>query len=307
MTTENTAPAASSGPDLEALVASGAIPSVEHGQQMLAAQPKDPVLATNADIADQGRPAHVPEKFWDPVNKRVRVDELVKSYSELEKMRGKPAEAAQEAPAEASQETPPEAKPGKIERKEDKPAEGEASPLVTAIESLKNHYAETGGNPTEEAIQAAVDAGLPREVIETHLAAVKALEAAQLLKVHEAAGGQEAFDSAMAWATKSMSDEDLAVYNAMVDNPATEMEGVRFLVSKFRAAVPSEGSFVDAEPSSSAAGDVFASSQEMTAAMRDPRYGRDPAYRAQVAEKIARSKKAGSLQTHTQHFSKGRR
>jgi len=30
------------------------------------------------------RPAHVPEKFWDAETGQVRVDELVKSYTELE-------------------------------------------------------------------------------------------------------------------------------------------------------------------------------------------------------------------------------
>jgi hypothetical protein len=43
-----------------------------------------------------GRPAHVPEKFWDPEAKTVRTDAVLKSYTELEKMRAKFGEQARE-------------------------------------------------------------------------------------------------------------------------------------------------------------------------------------------------------------------
>lgn len=38
--------------------------------------------------ADGGRPAHVPEKFWDPASGRIRADMLLRAYLDLEKRAG---------------------------------------------------------------------------------------------------------------------------------------------------------------------------------------------------------------------------
>lgn len=44
--------------------------------------------ATDAANADSGRPAELPEKFWDPETESVRADALAKSYVELERKLG---------------------------------------------------------------------------------------------------------------------------------------------------------------------------------------------------------------------------
>ena len=46
--------------------------------------PSEPLAATPA-AQNNARPNHVPEKFWDPEAKQVRIDALTKSYSELER------------------------------------------------------------------------------------------------------------------------------------------------------------------------------------------------------------------------------
>ena len=46
------------------------------------------VVAELANNAPQERPDNVPEKFWDQENKAVRTDDVLKSYSELEKRFG---------------------------------------------------------------------------------------------------------------------------------------------------------------------------------------------------------------------------
>ena len=83
-------------------------------------------------------------------------------------------------------------------------------------------------------------------------------------------------------------------YNTLVDNQATARQGVEWLMSKFNAARPAEGSLIEAE-ASPASGDVFRSKAEMTSAIQDPRYKTDPAYRNDVAQKLWRSNAAGSL------------
>ena len=49
-----------------------------------------------------------------------------------------------------------------------------------------------------------------------------------------------------------------------------------------------EGRMVTGKPPTNS-GDVFRSQQELVAAMNDPRYDRDPAYRQDIIEKLDRS------------------
>lgn len=55
-----------------------------------ASPPAAPAAAPPAN----GRPEHVPEKFWDAEKSAVRVDDVLKSYAHLEKHRGELAEKA---------------------------------------------------------------------------------------------------------------------------------------------------------------------------------------------------------------------
>lgn len=272
---------------------------------MLSAQPAEAVQATKESAAAIARPEGVPEKFWDSATGKVRQDELLKSYAELEKLRGKPTEEAkpEDKPAEATKVA--------LERKpEDTPA-GDASEVSAALakvgidfEAVNAEYQEAGAVKPET--RAKLEAAFGKAMVDNYFEGLKALEASAVLSAHDAAGGKEVFDKASAWAAAALNDADFNSYNALVANPTTQKQGVEWLVGKYKAANPSEGSFIAAE-SSASQGDVYASSAEMTAAMRDPRYARDPAYRQQVAEKLQRSKKAGTVSTgvtsHTQSLS----
>src|SRR5690606_2101635 len=56
--------------------------------------PKADTAAPTPSAGDKPqRPDHIPEKFWDAATGAVRVEELVKSYAELEKGRAPKPEA----------------------------------------------------------------------------------------------------------------------------------------------------------------------------------------------------------------------
>lgn len=234
------------------------------------------------------RPAHIPEEFWDAEKATIRVDDLAKSYAELEKMKG--AAPTEDKPAENAD------KPNDltIEPANEPSAEAEANPITSAFESFAKHYEDTKGQPAEDQIAEIVKLGVPQNVVENYLAGLSAMSQLAFQQAHATAGGEDVFNSASDWASKSLSAAEIESYNTLVTNPTTAKQGVEWLVSKYKAAHPSEGSFVESTPGA-AVGDVFRSKSEMVAAMKTDRYQTDRAYVAEVAEKVARSQAAGTL------------
>lgn len=281
-----------------ALVESGAAPNADYAAQMLAKQgTSEPVVQGKEEASAVARPENIPEKFWDAQAGKVRVEDLLKSYGELEK------QFSSKAP-----EAKPDEKPADkltLERKPEEGAQPEPTEVAAALQKVgisfddvNAEYQKTGDVSAET--RAKLDAAFGKGMVDNYFAGLKALEATQLLTAHDAAGGKEVFDQATTWGVKELSDAELDSYNKLVSDPATQKQGIEWLVSKFRAANPSEGTFIQAEPNTGP-GDVFNSPQEMTAAMRDPRYARDPAYREQIALKLARSTKAGTMSTGVSH------
>lgn len=286
--TDATAPAVL-GSEAQSLPDSAA-PSAEYVETMRAAAHTDPVPA--GDKPKHERPEHIPEKFWDADKGEARWDDLAKSYAELEKSASaKKTDEAAEDPEADTKET------AKIERKDqDKPeGEAEANPLTVAVEEMAKAY--ESGEVTDDHIKAVEDLGLPRNVIDTYLAGVKALETLALNEVHAAAGGADSFKAAQDWAAEKLSDQDLDYYNAGVADPAKRTQTVEWLMAKFKAARPSEGRLVEGRPSTDTSGDVFRSQAQVTEAMASQQYRTDPAFRQQVAEKLLRSKRAGTITT----------
>lgn len=276
--TETTSPA----PDYTQLPASafpeGADPSIY----------KDSLSAPETPAKPE-RPAHIPEKFWDADKGTIRVDDLAKSYAELEKMKGAPA--TEDKPAENAD------KPNDLTiepAKEEASAEAEANPITSAFESFAKHYDESKGQPADDQIAEIVKLGVPQSVVDNYLAGLSAMSQLAFQQAHATAGGEDVFNSASDWASKSLTAAEIESYNTLVTNPTTAKQGVEWLVSKYKAAHPSEGSFVESTPGA-AVGDVFRSKSEMVAAMKTDRYQTDRAYVAEVAEKVARSQAAGTL------------
>ena len=226
------------------------------------------------------RPAHIPEKFWDEATKTVRVDDLVKSYAELE-----------------TKQRAPKAEPDKVDAltipKPEAPAEGETNPFVAALETFEARYTETEGKLTEDDVKALVEVGMPQKYIDNYLAGLEALQERQMQQVFAVTGGEEKLGAALQWAATGLTAAEIDSYDSLVTNPKTATQAVEWLMSKYNATAPAEGSFIEAE-AGAAVGDVFRSKAEFQAALQDDRYFKgDRAYRASVEEKLARSKAAG--------------
>lgn len=308
MTEQIEKPAAAASPESAAGLPAGAVPNAEYVEKMTSAKHGDPVPADVAAkaAASDGRPEHVPEQFWDPATKSVRTDELAKSYAALRaKMDGKSdGDATADKPKEG-EDTGDKPTGLKIEKDGDKAQEGEGEvlPLTAAVQTLAKTYAETGDFP-EDQVNSLVGLGLPKETIEVYRAGLQALQTQALNEVHTTAGGKDKFEAAIEWAKAGLNDKDLDFYNSNIDDPGKRVQTVEWLMDKFSRARPSEGKLVGGLPPTASASDVFSSDKQVTEAMSDPRYKTDPAYRKQVAEKMLRSRQAGTLASTTEFYTR---
>lgn len=231
--------------------------------------------------SDQGeRPAWLPEKF-------ASAEDMAAAYGELE---AKQSAGGKEAPAEgtaASEQT----------------AEGEEAgdpaytlPGVEAdqLQGFFDEFAEAG-SLGDESYSTLAAAGYDRAMVDSYIKG--ATEATGFTSEQEQSlmgvvGGEAEYASLMQWATKDFPAEDQATFNALMatNDPAIAEHAVKWLKGAHDSVEGSEPELVHGDPKPGSAVQPFESQAQVTAAMRDPRYKKDPAYRAQVGAKLAKSK-----------------
>ena len=110
---------------------------------------------------------------------------------------------------------------------------------------------------------------------------------AQVNTVQNAAGGEANYNAVVTWASENLTQQQIDAYDSVVDTGNTAAIGIAFqgLQSQYNDAMGYEGRMLTGRPARSG-GDVFRSQAELVAAMGDPRYDSDPAYRADVVAKL---------------------
>jgi hypothetical protein len=229
--------------------------------------PEAPVEEQTDNQAE--RPEWLPEKFNSP-------EDLAKSYSELEKKLSAP----KEEPQDNSEDTPadPESDP------EDTP-KADAPVFDKFAEEFSN-----SGSLSDDSFTELEGMGYPREMVETYIKGMQAAAEANTDEVFKVAGGPEGYKDLTDWAGENMSEQEVALYNQMVGSGTDNAKmAVEWLMSKREASDGVEANLVSGKPSAPAK-DEFRSTAEVVAAMKDTRYGKDPAYTKDVEQKLARSK-----------------
>lgn len=108
--------------------------------------------------------------------------------------------------------------------------------------------------------------------------------------IMESIGGQEAFESVQTWARENLDPDELEAYNREVNSGDyyRARNALQSLYFAFKENSGYEPSLIGGKLSGNSS-DVFRSSQEVMAAMNDPRYLQDPAYTQDVQDKLLRS------------------
>lgn len=247
--------------------------SEEYNAQMVA---KAEAPVDTGDVTVASKPEAVPDKFWDTEKGEVDYEAWGKSTSELE---AKFTEKQQESGE-------PNDEPADDENVESTPITQEA------LDRYTQEFTE-GQALSEQSYDELAKAGIPKEIVDTYVQGLQALqETSEATTLAEAGfAGRDAYDSATKWAAVNLSPEEVADFNEAVasTDPAVVTQALSQLNTLYsEARGTTSSSLLNGESASPEAGG-YASVHEMTTAMSDPRYAKDPAYRQQVAQKIALS------------------
>lgn len=231
------------------------------------------------------RPAHIPEKFWDAATGSAKVDDMARSYAELERVRSQGAPAAPTDPAAAIAASAAA-------------AAGDAGAGVDFV-GFTNEFATTG-KLAESSYAALAAKGLSKGIVDEFIASKAAAAEAVSLKeqltafqereavaeVHSLAGGEQPFQAMLNWAAVNLKPADQTAFdNAMSGDSATRKQAVVALKAQYAAVRGSDPVLISGD-GKAINGSAFQSRAEVTAAMRDPRYRSDPAYRADVERRL---------------------
>ena len=119
--------------------------------------------------------------------------------------------------------------------------------------------------------------------------AVETITAEDVSNLQGLVGGEQQYGQMMAWAQESLSEQEISMYDAVMDrgDPLACYFAVNALAFRFQEAQGYDGQMLTGKPPSQQQG--FRSQAELVRAMSDPRYDNDPAYRADVAAKLEMS------------------
>jgi hypothetical protein len=108
--------------------------------------------------------------------------------------------------------------------------------------------------------------------------------------IMDSIGGQENFEAVQAWAKDSLNQDELEAYNREVNSGDyyRARNALQSLYFAYQDNMGTEPDLIGGKLSGNSA-DVFRSTQEVMAAMNDPRYLNDTAYTQDVQEKLYRS------------------
>ena len=200
--------------------------------------------------------------------------ELEKAYIELQSKLG-----------DKSNESPQEEVEQEVESSEDV----DATILDTLWEEAQSEY-------TDETLQK-LEKMDPKDIAQMHLEyrnqnqnQQSQITEQQAAALKDVVGGESEYSSMIDWARNSLSDQDIALFDGVMDkgDAASAFFAIQALKGRYLEANGSEGEMLTGKAPSTR-GDQFKSQAQLIEAMNDPRYENDPAYRKEIADKLERS------------------
>lgn len=243
-----------------------ALGTPEHDQQM--ADKFDAAQSNAAPEAPAGepRPDWLPEKFATPAD-------MARAYAELEQRQSAPkAEERVDLSTVTESDTRTALQEGGLN-----------------YDKYRSEFGETG-DLSEASRAELVKAGFDDELIDEYLEGTRARASMMQQEVLSEVGGPQAYAEMTEWAVANLTPAQIAVFNDMVSG--TNLDAIKLAIgglkAQYEGAVGRAPKLLQGSGGNTEAGG-YRSTQEMVAAMRDPRYKTDPAYRSDVAAKLARS------------------
>lgn len=259
-------------------------------------------------VENQGadRPAWLPAEFKTvedfTQSYAATKAELTRKSQELASLRKEPS-TTEDPPADPPKDpkpTPPKTAEGKQLEIEDTPIEDKApAPSMEDFMPYQQEFISTGDVVPENREKIAeklkpMFGDMALAVVNDYIEGSKVRRDNTTRELMDTAGGAEQYQSMMAWAKDNLSAAEKEAYNKQVNSGDVHsakfaIEGLR---AKFEKVNGREPTLLTGDPSAlSSTTAPFKSLQDMTAAMKDPRYklnnAEGAAYRKQVQQRVA--------------------
>ena len=244
-------------------------------------------------------PADAPEFSEDEQNSLEVAEKLGQEESDLLAGKFQNAEELENAYLElqrklGSKETEDEEETTTLDEEE----EGEWSEGARLIGDASNEFYENDGKLSSETMQKFGEMS-SQELVEAFMEIQKAnpdaggespdLTDAEMNTIYNSAGGEAEYNRLTSWAAENLAENKLDAFNSIIERGealAIQM-AVAGLRSEYENQEGYEGRMLTGK--GARATEAFRSQAELVAAMSDPRYERDPAYRQDLYDKLERS------------------
>ena len=240
----------------------------------------------------------VPEKFHRKTPEET-IAALTQSYTELEKMVSTKTPTPPAEPPKEPVKDPPNLN---IPKKPEAPPEGGSLTPEDWIAITNASLSEDGKIPDE--LQAKLKAAkIPDEVVQSHIDGTKARVKLMALEAANLVGGNDQLQSILTWAAENISESERASINQQLKMPGWQntLLGIQARMAKQQAiagqttASPTKPLYEPTVTSGGGGLQPFSSLGDMQAAMRDPRYNKDPHYTQEVMQRVALAKQRKTL------------
>lgn len=247
----------------------------------------DPEVLASIE-SDEAESLAIGEEMINQANERLagkykNAQELEKAYIELEKKLGS-REDTQEEPEPQAEEQQDES--------------SDYSPQIEAISKAAEEWNQKGELSAETLAE--FEKMSSKELVEAYfkyeanLPSADApqgveLSSADVNAIQNSVGGQAAYQQLVSWAADNFTQAEIEAFDNVVDsgNVSAINLALAGLKARYTDAVGYEGTMIQGKATAPA--DTFKSQAEVVRAMSDPKYDRDPAYRDEIMQKLARS------------------
>ena len=212
-------------------------------------------------------------------------EELEKAYIELQKKLGDKEETSEEPKAEQEE----------TEETEETPDD---NPTVALINEASDEYYANGNKLSTETLDKFKQMS-SQDLVNAYIEMVEKnppqanqeadVSQSQINQIQNSVGGENQYQKLMQWAGTNLPENEVNAFDGLINtgNVDAIQLGVQALKSKYDEANGYEGRMLTGKAAQTS--DVFRSQAQLVAAMSDPRYDTDPAYRQDVVAKLERS------------------
>lgn len=200
-------------------------------------------------------------------------EELEKGYIELQKRLGE------------QQEDQPK-------QQEEEPKEEEEAVDNSLYETILESY--RNGEWSEDVIKQVEDMN-PVDVVNMFLSNQQEQSSTQatsdeIEQIQNSVGGSKDYQQMIQWAGQNLNEQEISMYDAVMEkgDPLAMFFAVQALNYRYQDSIGVDGQLLSGTAPRNTS-DYFRSQAELVAAMDDPRYDKDPAYRQDVFDKLDRS------------------